>query len=152
MRQVTFGDAIDTEPRYAPDGKSLLFTSGRGGSPQVYSLNLADGRVARMSFDGNYNARPSYTPNQKFIVMLHREDRDFRIGVQNLASGMINIITDSDADESPTVAPNGKLVLYATKIHEKGILAISSIDGSIRIRLPSREGDVQEPAWSPYIS
>lgn len=152
MRQVTFGDAIDTEPRYAPDGKTLLFTSGRSGSPQIYSLNLADGRVSRMSFDGNYNARSSYTPNQKFIVMLHREDRDFRIGVQNVATGMTSIITDSDADESPTVSPNGKLVLYATKMRDKGILAISSIDGSIRIRLPSREGDVQEPAWSPFIS
>ncbi len=152
MRQVTFGEAIDTEPRYAPDGKTLLFTSGRGGSPQIYSLNLADGRVSRISFDGNYNARASYTPNQKMIVMLHREDREFSIGVQNVASSIISIITDSDSDESPTVSPNGKLVLYATRIQQKGILAITSIDGSIRIRLPSREGDVQEPAWSPFIS
>lgn len=152
MRQVTFGDAIDTEPRYAPDGRTLLFTSGRSGSPQIYSLNLADGRVSRMSFDGNYNARASYTPNQKAIVMLHRENREFSIGVQNVASGTISIITDSDADESPTVSPNGKLVLYATTIRQKGILAITSIDGNIRIRLPSRDGDVQEPAWSPFIS
>lgn len=151
MRQITFGEAIDTEPRYSPDGRTLLFTSGRGGSPQIYSLNLADGRVSRMSFDGNYNARASYTPNQKSIVMLHREDRSFSIGVQNVATGSVAIITDSDADESPTVSPNGKLVLYATKARDKGILAITSIDGSIRIRLPSREGDVQEPAWSPFL-
>lgn len=151
MKQVTFGEAIDTEPRYAPDGKSLLFTSGRGGAPQIYSLNFANGKVSRVSFDGNYNARASYTPNQKSIVMLHREDREFNIGVQNVASGIVQLITDSDFDESPTVAPNGKLVLYATKIRHKGILAISSIDGSIRIRLPSREGDVQEPAWSPFL-
>lgn len=151
MRQVTFGESIDTEPRYAPDGGSLLFTSGRGGAPQIYSLNFANGRVSRISFDGNYNARASYTPNQKSIVMLHREDREFNIGVQNVASGIVQLITDSDMDESPTVAPNGKLVLYATTVRHKGILAISSIDGSIRIRLPSREGDVQEPAWSPFL-
>lgn len=151
MRQVTFGDSIDTEPRFAPDGRTLLFTSGRGGSPQVYSLNLADGKVSRISFDGNYNARASYTPNQKLIVMLHREDKEFSIGVQNVASGIIRIITDSDADESPTVSPNGKLVLYATTISNKGILAITAIDGSVHMRLPSREGDVQEPAWSPFV-
>ena len=151
MRQVTFSESIDTEPRYAPDGKSLLFTSGRGGAPQIYSLNFANGKVSRVSFDGNYNARASYTPNQKSIVMLHREEREFNIGVQNVASGIVQLITDSDMDESPTVAPNGKLVLYATTVRHKGILAISSIDGSIRIRLPSREGDVQEPAWSPFL-
>lgn len=152
MKQVTFGDSIDTEPSYAPDGKSLLFTSGRGGAPQIYSLTFATGKITRVSFDGTYNARASYTPNQKSIVMLHREDKDFNIGVQNVSSGMVSIITDSDMDESPTVSPNGKLVLYATTIKHKGILAISSIDGRIRINLPSREGDVQEPAWSPFLS
>ncbi|MDF1757039.1 MAG: Tol-Pal system beta propeller repeat protein TolB [Legionellaceae bacterium] len=152
MRQLTFGESIDTEPSFAPDGKSILFTSGRGGAPQIYSLTLASGKISRVSFDGNYNARASYTPNQKSIVMLHREDRQFNIGVQNIASGMVTVITDSDMDESPSVSPNGRLVLYATTIKHKGILAISSVDGRIRIMLPSREGDVQEPAWSPFLS
>jgi TolB protein len=151
MKQLTFGDAIDTEPRFSPDGKSILFTSGRGGQPQIYSLALSNGRVSRISFEGNYNARASYTPNQKSIVMLHREDRAFNIGVQNVDNGTINSITDSEMDESPSVSPNGRLVLYATQVRHKGILAISSIDGRIKINLPSREGDVQEPAWSPYL-
>lgn len=152
MKQLTFGEAIDTEPSFSPDGKTILFTSGRGGAPQIYSLNLANGKVSRVSFDGNYNARASYTPNQKFIVMLHREDRQFNIGVQNVASGSIDRITNSDMDESPSVSPNGRLVLYATTKQNKGILAISSLDGRIQILLPSREGDVQEPSWSPYLS
>lgn len=152
MRQLTFGQSIDTEPSYSPDGKSLLFTSGRGGSPQIYSLNFQNDKVSRVSFDGNYNARASYTPNQKSIVMLHREDKLFNIGVQSIASSMISTITDSDMDESPSVSPNGRLVLYATTYRNKGILAISSIDGRIRMSLPSREGDVQEPAWSPFLS
>ncbi len=151
MKQLTFGDAIDTEPRFSPDGRSMLFTSGRGGSPQIYRLTLADGRISRVSYDGNYNARASYTPNQQNIVMLHREDRQFNIGVQNVGSGRIMPLTDSQMDESPSVAPNGRLVLYATHYQDKGVLAIVSIDGRIKMRLPSRDGDVQEPAWSPYL-
>jgi len=152
MKQLTFGDAIDTEPRYSPDGRSLLFTSGRGGSPQVYRLSLADGQVSRVTFEGNYNARASYTPDMKNIVMLHRDDRQFNIGLQNATGGPVASLTFSGLDESPSVSPNSRLVLYATRFQDKGVLGIVSIDGRIRMRLPAREGDVQEPAWSPYLS
>ena len=152
MKQVTFGNAIDTEPRFSPDGRSLLFTSGRGGSPQVYRLALADGQVSRITFEGNYNARASYTPDMKSIVMLHRDDRQFNIGLQNASGGPVASLTFSGLDESPSVSPNSRLVLYATRYQDKGVLGIVSIDGRIRMRLPAREGDVQEPAWSPYLS
>lgn len=151
MKQLTFGDAIDTEPRFAPDGRSLLFTSGRGGSPQVYRLSLADGQVSRLTFEGNYNARASYTPDMKNIVMLHRDDRNFNIGLQSASGGPIASLTFSGMDESPSVSPNSRLVLYATHYQDKGVLGIVSLDGRIRMRLPARQGDVQEPAWSPYL-
>lgn len=151
MKQLTFGDSIDTEPRYAPDGQSLLFTSGRGGSPQIYRLSLADGSISRVTYDGNYNARASYTPDQKHIVMLHREGQNFNIGVQDLDNGQITQLTSSNMDESPSVSPNGRLVLYATRSQDKGVLGVVSIDGRMKMQLPAREGDVQEPAWSPFL-
>lgn len=151
MKQITFGDAIDTEPNYSPDGKSILFTSGRGGSPQIYRLSLANGQVSRMTFEGSYNARASYTPDMKNIVMLHRDDKQFNIGLQNVSGGPIASLTSSGRDESPSVAPNGRLILYATHNQDKGVLGIVSLDGRIRMRLPAREGDIQEPAWSPYL-
>lgn len=151
LKQLTFGDAIDTEPRFTADGKALIFTSGRGGSPQVYRLSLGDGSVSRLTYEGNYNARASLTPDQKHLVMLHREDSKFNIGVQEVDSGRINQVTFALLDESPSIAPNGRLILYATRYNDKGVLGIVSLDGRIQLRLPSREGDVQEPAWSPYL-
>ena len=151
MKQVTFGDAIDTEPHYSPDGRSLLFTSGRGGSPQVYQLNLATGAVTRMTYTGNYNAKASYTPNQQQMVMLHRDDGAFNIGVMQVGQGTIAPLTHAPADESPSIAPNGRLVIYASRYQERGVLGLVSIDGRVNLRLPPREGDIQEPAWSPFL-
>jgi len=151
LKQMTFGEAIDTEPRFSPDGHSMLFTSGRGGSPQIYKLSLSDGAISRVSYDGNYNARASYTPDQRQVIMLHRQDSRFNIAVQDIASSQVNQLTFAPLDESPSVAPNGRLILYATRYKDQGVLGIVSTDGRIRLRLPAREGDVQEPAWSPYL-
>lgn len=151
IKQLTFGKSIDTEPRFAPDGKHILFTSGRGGAPHVYQLALNSGNIKRLTYEGNYNARASYTPNQKQIVMQHRDRDHFSIGVQNLNTGKIAPITHSYLAESPSISPNGRLVLYATEHNRKGVLGIVSIDGKIHMRLPSPNGEAQEPAWSPFL-
>jgi TolB protein len=151
LKQMTFGDAIDTEPRFSPDGRSILFTSGRGGSPQVYKLNVADGNVSRMTFEGNYNARASFTPDQKRIIMQHREEGNFSISVQELDTGRVSQLTSAPQDESPSLAPNGRLALYATEQNGKGLIGLISLDGRVNMHLPERQGNVQEPAWSPFL-
>ncbi len=151
LTELTRGRSIDTEPNWAPDGQSILFTSNRGGSPQIYQYELASGKIKRMTFDGNYNARARFLPDEKGIVMLHRDRGLFGIAKQNLDNGRLEVLTRANADESPSLAPNGKMVIYATSYGGRGVLAMVSTDGRIKLRLPAREGNVQEPAWSPYL-
>lgn len=151
MKQLTYGESIDTEPFYAADGKSILFTSNRGGTPQIYRYSLLNGKINRVTYVGNYNARASLTPNQKQIVILHRDQNTFNIGIQNLQTGDVLPITFSSKDESPCIAPNGRMVLYATSIKNYSTLAVVSIDGKVQRTLPIRGGEVQSPAWSPFI-
>ncbi|ACR11620.1 Tol-Pal system beta propeller repeat protein TolB [Teredinibacter turnerae] len=151
LTRVTNHFAIDTEPNWTADGKGLIFTSNRGGNPQIYQVGLETGRVERLTFEGDYNARPRVTPDGKSLVMVHRYKGVFHIAWQDIASGDMRILTETWLDESPSIAPNGAMLLYATKYNDKGVLAAVSMDAGVKFRLPSKQGDVREPAWSPFV-
>ncbi|MFW0039536.1 MAG: Tol-Pal system beta propeller repeat protein TolB [Coxiella endosymbiont of Dermacentor silvarum] len=150
--EITNDWAIDTEPAWSPDGKTLLFTSNRGGTPQIYKYSFSNNAVTRLTYRGDYNARASFLPNGKSIIMMHQENGLFGIAYEDLTTWQLRILTQSGTDESPSLAPNGKMIIYATQYRSQGVLAQVSIDGQIKLRLPSRNGIVQEPAWSPFLN
>ena len=150
-KQITKHFGIDTEPDWSPDSKSILFTSNRSGSPQIYEAEIRNNKIKRLTFEGTYNARARYLPNGKGIVFVHRRNGVFHIATQNLKTGKIKILTDTFLDESPTVSPNGNVVIYATKDGDKDILAGITMDGKTKFIMPSLKGEAREPAWSPLI-
>ena len=150
--RVTRHFGIDTEPTWSSDGKAVIFTSNRGGKPQIYQVTLASGRIDRLTFDGDYNAKAQVTPDGKGIVMVHRYEGVFHIALQDIATGNIRVLTQTALDESPSIAPNGATLLYATKQGRRGILAGVSLDAGVKYKLPAKSGDVREPAWSPFLN
>ena len=152
LKRITRHYAIDTEPTWMPDGNSLLFTSDRGGKPQIYRYDLRSGSTERLTFEGTYNARARVAQDGRNVVMVHQQDGRFHIALLDLVTNRTHVLTTTQLDESPSIAPNGSMVLYATKAGDRGILAGVSVDGGVKFWLPAREGDVREPAWSPYLS
>jgi TolB protein len=138
-----------------PDGRSLLYTSERGGNnrPQIYSISLDTGVEERMTFDGIYNSKAVMLEDGQNMVLVHRYDGndEFHIAIQNIERGTINTLTDTALDESPTIAPNASMIMYASKENGRGVLNAVSIDGKVKFQLPVSSGDVREPAWSPFL-
>lgn len=153
LERMTQNAAIDTEPFWSPDGQYIYFTSDRGGAPQIYRMNVNNRSTERVTFEGNYNARGRLTADGRFLAMVHRgSSRRFQIAVQDLKSGRLDILTNSDYDESPSIAPNGSVIIYATQQNHRGILSAVSLDGRVRFNMPVPQGDVREPAWSPFLN
>ena len=144
--------AIDTEPQWGVNGDTIYFTSSRAGGPQVYKLDTGSKAVTRVTYEGAYNARARITADGRKLVYVHRSGERFHIASQDLKSGLVHILTsETKLDESPSVAPNGSMVIYAASEANRSILAAVSVDGDVKFRLPSKYGDVREPAWSPIF-
>ena len=144
--------AIDTEPVFSPDGQWLYFVSDRGGSPQIYRQAISGGQAERVTFGADYAVSPTRSPDGAQLCYVTRVDGRYRVAVMELATGQEKILTGNDFDESPSFAPNGRMIVFASERGRKGVLGTVSIDGSVSAWLSTATGDIREPTWGPLLA
>jgi TolB protein len=152
LTRITDDPGIDTEPQWSKDGQSLYFTSDRAGGPQIYRVGIQSGdKPRRLTFQGSYNARPRISPDESQLAFVTQEDGAYRIATMDLRGrGDVQVLTKGHFDVSPSYAPNGAEIIYASRDRGRGVLALVSADGRVQERLASSEGELQEPAWAPF--
>ncbi|MCF6299577.1 MAG: Tol-Pal system beta propeller repeat protein TolB [Proteobacteria bacterium] len=152
LTQITNHWSIDTEPEWDTTAKSLFFTSDRGGKPQIYQVDINSKKVSRVTFEGDYNARASLSPDGKNMALMHGNNNVYKIALFHRPSGTVQILSDGKQDETPSFSPNGSMILYATKTPAgKGLLKAVSLDGQTTNELVLTDGHVREPSWSPIL-
>ena len=152
LTRLTNHFSIDTESSWSPKGSKIMFTSGRSGSPQLYEIDLRrfNAKPKRITFDGNYNAKGSYLPNNEGFIFVHRENKNFQIAIKYFNENFIRPLTNAQLDESPSISPNGNVIVYAIKDDGMSLLAGVTLSGA-KFRLPAKIGFVREPAWSGFL-
>lgn len=150
-RRLVSSSGIDTEPQFSPDGRFLYFSSDRGGSPQIYRMAIeGDRSVSRITFDSSYNVSPRVSPDGLRLAFLTRRDDGYFVALKDLESGTETLLSAGGREESPSFAPNGRWVMYATREGGRDMLMATSIDGRITQRISSDSGDIREPTWGPF--
>ena len=150
-RRITQSSGIDTEPVFSPDGSAIYFVSDRGGSPQIYRIPSSGGPVQRVTFNGNYNISPTLSADGNFLAFISRADNSFKVLLMDLATEKLTTLTETNHDEKPSFAPNGKLILYATQVQGKETLMTTTLDGKISAKLSGQTSTIREPNWGPFL-
>ena len=149
-KRLTQSSSIDTEPAFSPDGRFIYFVSDRGGAPQIYRMAASGGNPERVTFNGSYNISPVISPDGRWLAYVSRVGSAFKLQLMELATGNVNQITDTSFDESPSFAPNSRLIVYATQQQGREALMTTTLDGKIKARLAGATGDIREPDWAPF--
>ena len=148
VKRITNSIGIDTEPEWHPSGKKIFFTSDRSGRPHIYSKLIRYGKAKRLTFDGTYNADSNISSDGKYLSLVHNGGNGHRIAIYSLKENFLRVISSGRLDEAPSFAPNNKMILFASKKQNKGILVATSNDGRIRKEIELSGEDVREPIWS----
>ncbi|WP_414674273.1 Tol-Pal system beta propeller repeat protein TolB [Marinobacter antarcticus] len=143
--------AIDTEAAWDSSGEGIFFTSDRSGGPQIYYMSKPGAEPRRITFGSRYNARPRPDSQGNYVYYVHQRERAFNIARTKLDNGEETVLTRTESDESPSVSPNGRMLIYATKSNGESVLTVISADGGAAYSLPASEGDVRDPAWGPIV-
>lgn len=151
-RRLIQSNSIDTEPVFSPDGRSIFFVSDRGGSPQIYKVGVNGQGVERVTFTGTYNISPAISQDGRWMAYISRLGGAFKLHLMEIDSGNVRALSDTSADESPSFAPNSKLVVYATQFQGKEALMTTTLDGKVKARLNGQNGDIREPHWGPFLN
>ncbi len=151
LRRLTSSTGIDTEPQFAPDGQTIYFTSDRSGGPQIYQVNVNGGQAQRVTFNGTYNISPRISPDGKMLAYISRREGKFQLYMLDLTNSQEQRLSDTVKDESPSFAPNGRYIMYATEAGRRGTLAVVSVDGRVKQTLTTQAGDIREPTWGPFM-
>ena len=151
LRAFAHGYGIDTEPTFSPDGRYVYFTSDRGGLPQIYRQAIDAKQAERVTWGVDYAISPALSPKGDKLAFISRIKGAFRVTTLDLMSGNQLVLTETNRDESPTFAPNGQILVYATEVKGKGVLETVSLDGRVRTRLTGKQGDIREPSWGPLL-
>lgn len=151
LRKLTNTRGIETEPQFSADGQTIYFTSDRSGGPQIYRMSANGGDAQRITFSGSYNISPRISPDGKTLAYISRREGRFQLYALDLESGQELRLSDTTKDESPSFAPNGRYIMYATESVRRGLLGVVSVDGRVKHHLTTHAGDIREPTWGPFM-
>ncbi len=165
---ISSGPAFDSHPRYSPDGKTIAFTSDRGGIENVWLMDADGGNPRPVTTEkDNYVRSAAWTPDGNYLVARKEDGKHAGIPPVELwvyhreGGGGIKLTSGDENNNAsgPVVSKDGRYIYYAVRSHgfnyipdlKQGLWQIVRFDRVTSQTLPvtSGYGGAVRPALSP---
>lgn len=159
MRKITSHYGDDVDPSITRDGSMMTFLSNRPGRAHIYTMDPSQTEkdVKRISFVGQFNATPRFSPDGKEIVFTSWVDNGFdlyRIGADG--NNLVRLTKDFGSNEEPVYSPDGEFIVFTSKRILSRTKAVQDIyimnrEGEILGQLTQDFGRCFSPQWTNLL-
>jgi Tol biopolymer transport system component len=162
---ITQAPGNDGFPSFAPDGKEVVFRSGRGGSKNLYIM-AADGSGIRRLTEGRWtDTMCDWSPTGEWVAFASDRDGDFEVWLIHPDGSGLHKLVGGSRNNHPHFSPDGRWVVFTSKRagfsaeevslpqqpQPYGDLFAARVDGTGLIRLTHNGFEEGTPAWGPVL-
>jgi len=151
VRRVTTGRTLNVNPAWAPDGRSVAYTSYRSGLPDIVVSHLYEGRLETPAAGTSdaHNFLPAYSPDGTQMAFMSNRDGNPEIYVMNVdGTGLRRLTSHPGIDASPTWSPVGLQIAFTSDRTGSPQIYVVGVDGT-GLRRITFESYCDRPTWSP---
>lgn len=148
---LTKDNSICAAPTWVPGRRMVLYTSYRGGYPDIYSHDLASGERRSVARYPGLNTSATVSPDGRRVAMILSKAGSPDLYVSDLDGGNLVQLTKTREDESsPCWSPDGSTICFVGRVNERRALYTVPSTGGAMTRLRT-DGTLNptEPDWSP---
>lgn len=140
-------------PSWSNDGRYIVYSSYSGGSMGVYTLEIATGKVTRITNYKGINSSPSFSPDGKEIALaLSKGYSDqTNIYIMNLATKALKRITINGINTAPKFSPNGQSIVFTSDREGRPNIYVASVNSKYPQSsiLSTKIHQAYEPNYTP---
>lgn len=156
LRRITNNYAPDVDASTTPDGKLMTFLSGRPGRAEIYLMDPSgmEKDVRRISYVGDFNATPRFSPDGKEIVFSSWMDNAFDLfRISSEGRGLARLTKNFGSNEDPSYSNDGQFIVFTSQrviSRSKAVWNLYTIDrdGEFIGQLTQNYGNCTSPRWS----
>ncbi|MFN8640754.1 MAG: Tol-Pal system beta propeller repeat protein TolB [Candidatus Binatia bacterium] len=150
VRRITKENTLNLSPSWAPDGRSLVLTSFRGGNPDLYAIGLANGAWTRLSALRGLNLGGHWSPDGRQIAVTIEFDGNPEIAILNPDGSLARRLTEHWAvDVSANWSPDGSQLVFCSDRSGSPQIYVMGTDGGGVRRVSNAGRYSTSPSWSP---
>jgi TolB protein len=149
QRRITVNRALNITPTWAPDGRSIAYTSYARGFPTLFVSFIYEGRRDEPTRGATQNWLPAWSPDGTKIAFTSNRDGNPELYVMNRdGSGMRRLTNHPSIDTTPTWSPTGAQLAFTSDRSGGPAIYVMGADG-LNIRRISTDANCDRATWSP---